>query len=121
MLTWKYGKELSRFELVVGGEKLLLRIVQEDIFSDDISAIREHGHVAKTSKLFKFSPFLDEEDLLRIGGRLQESPFDFEEKHRVLLGKHHVGLALIRHYHKKKGTRKGSFVSAAVRTVLDNY
>ena len=46
-----FGQEISKFELLEQREKFLLRIAQDDVCSDNLSAIRELGQAAKTSKL----------------------------------------------------------------------
>ncbi|XP_069363471.1 uncharacterized protein [Maniola hyperantus] len=51
--------------------------------------------------LSKLNLFIDEDKLLRVGGRLDYSEFDYNKKHPILLSsKHHYTLLLFRHEHK---------------------
>ena len=52
-----------------------------------------------TSSLRKLNPILVN-GILRVGGRLQHAPIDFETKHPVILPAHHfVTRLLVEHYH----------------------
>lgn len=45
---------------------------------------------------------MDDEGLLRVGGRITHSNLPADEMHPILLpGKHHVAVLLIRHHHGK--------------------
>ena len=57
--------------------------------------------MSASSKLYRFKPFLDRQSILRVGGRWQETPWDFDSKHPILLGKHYITISLVRHLHKK--------------------
>ena len=55
----------------------------------------------RSSSLYKLDPFLDEDGLLRVGGRLRQSSAPFEVKHPVILPKKgHVMSLILCHYHK---------------------
>jgi len=60
---------------------------------------------AKPSALLKLKPFEDENNqLLRVGGRLTNAPIPFEAKHQVILpNNHHVTNLIINHYHLRLG------------------
>ena len=50
----------------------------------------------------QLAPFLDNHDLIRVGGRLQRSMYPEEIKHPILLpGKHRVSELLVTHYHEE--------------------
>ena len=55
-----------------------------------------------SSKLIKFAPLIDDQGLLRVGGRLQMSTWPFDRRHTILLGKHYLTELLIRHYHQER-------------------
>lgn len=53
-------------------------------------------------KLYKLSPFLDEEGILRVGGRLSRAVLHPHVKHPALLHKNsHKSSLLIKHFHEK--------------------
>lgn len=48
------------------------------------------------------NPFIDDNDLIRVGGRLQKSDLTFTQKHPILLpSRHHVTDIIIREIHEK--------------------
>ena len=51
--------------------------------------------------LYRYNLFLHEEDILRVGGRWQQTTWSFEMKHPILLGRHNITQLLVRHYHTK--------------------
>lgn len=77
---------------------ILIKHVQTDCFHDEISQIQKIGHVNSNSKIVNLCPFLDKDKLLRIGGRIQASNFNFQKKHPILLPRHHHLTKLIAVY-----------------------
>ena len=57
--------------------------------------------IKKASPLFKFDPYLDDQGMLRVGGRLEQADFSIEVKHPIILPRAgHVSLLIVRHYHE---------------------
>jgi len=54
-------------------------------FSSEIAQIKAYSHVGRSSRLWKLTPFIDEEGLLRMKGRLQASELTYDEKHPIIL------------------------------------
>lgn len=65
-------------------ELTLIKIVQWHHFKTEIISLEKHGTVS--SKLRSLSPFLSE-GIIRVGGRLSNSPLEFDRKHPYLLPK----------------------------------
>lgn len=80
-------------------EQLLLRRAQLDSFPVEVANI-EKG-LCKNSKLLTLSPVMDENGMLRVGGRIDAaSGIPDEMKNPVILdGKHHISRLIVRHYH----------------------
>ena len=77
----------------------LLKQSQRLAFYEEISLL-EHGKVVpKTSALFKLSPFLDGEGMVRVAGRLQMSELSYGEKHPIILPKDHLAKLMVRFEH----------------------
>jgi hypothetical protein len=56
--------------------------------------------VSKSSPLYPLSPFMDDEGLVRLGGRLERSPLSYDCRHPIILGKgSHLAALLIRRSH----------------------
>jgi len=76
--------------------------VQKQEFHTDILRISKNLNLDNQSKIKCLSPFIDEHDLLRVGGRLKNSPLDYDCKHQLLLpSDHHFTTILFRHEHCK--------------------
>ncbi|CAB4024394.1 PREDICTED: uncharacterized protein LOC102806687, partial [Paramuricea clavata] len=58
--------------------------------------------VPKSSPLYSLSPFMDDEGLVRLGGRLERSPLSYDCRHPIILGKgSHLAALLIRRSHEE--------------------
>lgn len=79
----------------------LIKVEQEKQFKEEIIDITKQGQVKKRSSLRKLSPYL-EQDLLRVGGRLQDAKVPQEIKHPIILPKNsRLTHLLIRDAHLK--------------------
>ena len=66
----------------------ILKILQSIRFPEDIKRLK-HKLSMDRSKFANLNPFLDENDLIRVGGRLQNSNLTFNQKHPILLPNRH--------------------------------
>ncbi|XP_022523726.2 uncharacterized protein LOC111191896 [Astyanax mexicanus] len=86
-------------------EQFIIKLVQKEAFSSEIYSIQQCKEVKpkdKANKLYTLSPFLDENGVLRVGGRLTRSSLHPHVKHPAILPKtSHVSSLLIKHYHEK--------------------
>lgn len=79
---------------------------QQDSFREDIVSLKQSGTVQRESTLRSLSPYLDEQGIIRVGGRLQRSTFDFSVKHPMILAdSHRLTRMIIWHYHCKAHLR----------------
>lgn len=68
-----------------------------------IKQLRNKTQIHKTSQLFNLYPFLDQDNLIRIGGRLGESSLPFHQRHPIILpSKHKFTELIIRDAHYKQ-------------------
>ncbi|GFS30525.1 integrase catalytic domain-containing protein [Nephila pilipes] len=78
----------------------LVRSVQFVYFSKDIQYIMKGEKLSNSSKLLNLSPFLDEKNVLRVGGRLQHSELPLNHKHPMLIPNNcNICDLIIDHYH----------------------
>jgi len=83
-------------------EKFIIKAVQADEFSDEIHQLQTEKTVNPTNKLSQLNPFLDEDGLLCVGGRLANANLPFRVKHPYILPKSHsVTSLIVRFYHIK--------------------
>ena len=109
---------------------VLLKMIQGEAFAEDVKLLnmtadqgdanrqdtRSKKTTLKKSCLYGLDPFIDEDGVLRLGGRLRRSSLDFAEKHPVILPKdHHLSELLIRHYHHTVHHQGRQITHGAVR------
>ncbi|XP_018316614.1 uncharacterized protein [Mycetomoellerius zeteki] len=70
-------------EEVKESEIRVLKALQTAAFPDEIEALKNDG-VNKTS-IAALSPFLDQNDLIRVGGRIRRAELTFSQRHPILL------------------------------------
>ena len=83
-------------------EKFIIREVQRATFREEIGALTGGSDIPKSSPIASLSPYLDEEGLLRVGGRLMKAKDELKDivVNPVIIPKNsHVALLLTRHYH----------------------
>ncbi|GFY20365.1 integrase catalytic domain-containing protein [Trichonephila clavipes] len=82
--------------------EFLAKIAQLSEFKAEIDALKKGKGVSKTSKLKALDPNLDENSLLRVGGRLSNDDLPFEAKHQIVIpSKHKFTKLLFEHMNKK--------------------
>ncbi|XP_036347054.1 uncharacterized protein LOC118756397 [Rhagoletis pomonella] len=77
-------------------------MIQRVHLASDYKALVTSKEIAASSDLYSLMPFIDEDGLMRVGGRLENSSLNFESKHPIILPKgHELTEALIDHFHRK--------------------
>lgn len=71
----------------------IVHIVQSECFSDDVKNLKKNETVS--SKLLQLNPFIDENNIMRVGGRMARSDLCFDAKHQILLPHGHPVTRLI--------------------------
>ena len=68
-------------------EKEIIRSVQRRYFGEELFFLRNRKCLKSCSSIVKLDPFIDDEGILRVGGRIQRSVLANEIQHLVLLPK----------------------------------
>ena len=77
-------------------------MLQQRHFAKEVSMLDKGKELFTTSKILKLSPILDEDGLLRVGGRLKKSLFNQAVKHPVILPKKEIIVQrIIEHHHRE--------------------
>lgn len=75
--------------------------VQQQSHGEELNCLRDRIQLSKKSPLRTLNPFIDEDGLLRIGGRLINADLPRDKGHPVILPKtHHITTLIVRHYHE---------------------
>ncbi|GBN97643.1 hypothetical protein AVEN_41942-1, partial [Araneus ventricosus] len=79
----------------------MVKKVQLSAFSEEIKGLSK-GLDIKQSKIKNLAPFLDQGNILRVGGRLQKTRLTQDEKHPKLLpAKHRLTKLIMESFHKR--------------------
>nr|CAH7760091.1 unnamed protein product [Callosobruchus chinensis] len=80
----------------------LTRNSQAQYFQEELLALKQGKALSKSSKILSLSPFIDDAGVIRVGGRIQRSEYQFSFKHpAILAGKHHLSILLCQYEHKR--------------------
>ena len=86
---------LSVSELDVAGN-LWVRYAQLQDFHEDIECLRGSQGVPSDSPLLPLHPILDSSEVIRVGGRVQNSAFAYSQRHPIILhGRHQLTKLII--------------------------
>ncbi|XP_052815239.1 uncharacterized protein LOC128242202 [Mya arenaria] len=97
-------------------EKFIIKVVQAESYLKELDCFKLGKPVSKQSHILQLDPYLDEDGLLRVGGRLSRSSLSTCEKNPIIIpGDHHISVLLIRHYHESVQHKGRHFTAGAVR------
>lgn len=99
-------------------EQTIIKQFQLFSFSTEVISLRKSESLPKNSQLVKLNPFIDDQGLLRVGGRLQSAnTMTFEERHPIILPKgSHLSLLIIKHYHNAIAHQGRGMTIAKIRS-----
>lgn len=70
-------------------EIIIFRLVQKLSFPEEILNLKKNLYVKPSSNLKTLHPFIDGFEILRVGGRLENAPLSYNEKHPIILPTSH--------------------------------
>lgn len=98
---------------------LLCIVAQKQSFPIEYDLLLKGKDLSSKSKLLSFSPFLDEDKVIRVGGRLDSSNYSFEKKHPILLhSSHHLTKLYFEKEHFKNMHAGPQLLLASVRETV---
>ena len=101
----KFIEQHSEFDVQLIEEAgiMLIKMLQHKHFEEDMRCLSHNeASVKKNSRIVNLDPFVDENGILRVGGRLKMSSFGENLKHPVLLPKgESISKLVIKHCHEK--------------------
>ncbi|XP_062593639.1 uncharacterized protein LOC134255146, partial [Saccostrea cucullata] len=110
-------QELSQTKLYQSMEKIVIKSAQFEAYGQDIERLKEHKPVTKGSPLQSLDPYLDNEGLLRVGGRILTGDVLAGANGPIIVPKKsHVARLLIEHYHQKSKHQGRHITEGAVRS-----
>lgn len=96
---------------------MILQCVQQASFENEYHQLKQHVNVASTSPLAKLDPFMDENGLIRVGGRLRSAELPYEEMHPVILPRNsHVSALIVKQCHEQVAHQGRGLTVSRIRT-----
>ncbi|XP_044741922.1 uncharacterized protein LOC123302893 [Chrysoperla carnea] len=93
-----------------------VRISQRIAFSNELKLLQKKQPITSSSSLRLLTPFLDQNGLIRVGGRLEQSSLDYYSRHPYILSKDStLSLLIIQSAHLRSLHSGTSNTLAAVR------
>lgn len=97
----KFSGPLTAEEMLKA-EKYWIRRTQERYFPEEKKALLKREVVPRNSKILNLNPFLDEDQIMRLSGRLQNSNLNYSETHPIIFpSKSHLTTLQIRRAHEQ--------------------
>lgn len=94
----------------------IVRRVQGDSFGEELRQLQRKQPVERKSKLACLNPFIDDNGIIKVGGRIRRAEIAYEAKHpAVLLHNHHVTKLIIRWFHARQLHADSEGTLAAIR------
>ncbi|XP_011859050.1 PREDICTED: uncharacterized protein LOC105556567 [Vollenhovia emeryi] len=69
---------------------ILCKTIQVQVFATDYESLKQKRSLGSASKLISLSPFMNDDGLIRVGGRLKNSALAFDACHQILLPRNHA-------------------------------
>lgn len=110
-----FGNQRVTQDDLSGAETAIISFCQQEVFHQEIAALRNNLEVKKGSSIRRLDPIL-EGGLLRVGGRLNRAAMPEDIKHPLILSKDtHVSNLILRHFHERLGHGGRNHVLSSVR------
>ena len=85
--TINCNDRLFNLEDLKRAEKEVIKSVQQRHFKEEIMALHNGNSLKSSSKIVKLDPFLDQDGILKVGGRIGKCDISDEVQHPILLPK----------------------------------
>ena len=98
-------------------ETAIVGFVQRKHSKEELKALKSKGAVVKKSSIYLLEPFLDEEGILRVGGRSRNASLFEKARHPAIVPKnHHVSKLVVRRVHEFHSGHSGKeYILALIR------
>jgi len=95
----RYSSQFSRiFCKRDTAKRFQLKAIQAEVFVE-FKTLRQQQSLLSRNSILSLNPFLDKNKLIRVGGRIENSPLPFRTEHPILLASHPLVKMIIRHAH----------------------
>ena len=89
---------------------------QTSCFQKELIALTGNGILSNKSSLLSLNPFIDGRQLLRVGGRLENSDLTLDQRHPIILPRSHfITTLIIEDTHKENMHASGQLLLSLIR------
>lgn len=74
---------------VINSLNVMCRVVQVQTFPNEYDSLSNHTDINRSSNLLSLAPFMGQDNLIRVGGRLKNSVLSFDACHQIVLPSNH--------------------------------
>ena len=79
-----------------------IKSCQQETFTAELVELKKGKPILQTSKLLTLSPTLDNQGIIRVGGRIDQTQLPYSNRHPIILPSNHpLTTKLIKAYHEK--------------------
>ncbi|KAI2649143.1 Protocadherin-like wing polarity protein stan [Labeo rohita] len=116
---WQQYRDPCSVTELLKAKNLVIGSVQREVFKEEYNCIEKGQPISKQSPLKSLNPVVDENGLLRIGGRISlYADVCMKEKHPLILPRtHHISTLLVRFYHEQVQHQGRHITEGAIRAV----
>lgn len=112
----RFGGPLTALELQAA-KRSIVKQVQREVFDVELRQLKEAKTIDSNSKLLCLNPILDENGIIRVGGRIGKSAASYDIKHPMVIpSRYQLTELIIRHQHLKQLHAGAEGTLAAVRS-----
>jgi hypothetical protein len=109
--------ETSRVDSYLATERFIIKQDQQCFYKEELQCIRTGKSLPRNSALRQLDPFLDEDGVLRVGGRLNRADAQVKQKNPIIVcGKSHVANLVVNHFHERVRHQGRHFTEGAIRS-----
>ncbi|XP_074518426.1 uncharacterized protein LOC141784488 [Halichoeres trimaculatus] len=113
---WKSFHEPLKTTELSQAKVVIIRSIQHQAFKEELTNLEGNQTCTKQGTLKKLNPVVDQEGLLRVGGRLSSADLSNEEKHPIIIPhNHHIAVLLVRHFHEQVAHQGRHITEGAIR------
>ncbi|XP_062594607.1 uncharacterized protein LOC134256029 [Saccostrea cucullata] len=97
-------------------ELVIIKETQKTFFLDDIYCLQHKKPLQRDSSVLKLCPYLSEDGIMKVGGRLNLSVLSEELKNPIIIPKKsHVAKLIVQHFHEKSAHQGRHITEGAIR------
>lgn len=98
-----YTKRIGYLQIheLQNAHNMLCKIAQAESFKPEYNLLSKNKLLPYKNKFLYLNPFLHSDGLIRVGGRLSNSYYDYDTKHPIMMhASHYITQLIFRYYHK---------------------